>query len=55
MVSFLAFIGIIVICIYTVLFAITELKKKNYPGFLGIIFLVIAILVLPFYLLFLKG
>jgi hypothetical protein len=55
MISILAFIGIIIICIYTILFSITELKNKNYPGFIGIILLVIAILGLPFYLMFLKG
>lgn len=55
MISYLVFLGILIICMYTILFSITELKKKNYPGFFGIILLVLAILVLPFYFLFLKG
>ncbi len=55
MISYLAFLGILIICIYTILFSITEFKKKNYPGFIGINFLVLAILAVPFYFLFLKG
>jgi hypothetical protein len=55
MIAYLAFLVILVISFYTVLFALTELKKKNYHGFFAIILLVCIIIVLPFYLLFLKG
>jgi len=55
MLSFLVYIIILVICFYTILFALTEWKKKNYLGFAGIVFLVVIIIALPFYLIFLKG
>ena len=53
--SYLAFLIILVISFYTVLFAVEELRKKNYHGFIAIIILVLAIITLPFYFLFLKG
>jgi hypothetical protein len=52
---YLAFGIVLIISFYTILFAIEELKEKNYHGFYAIIFLVLAIISLPFYFLFLKG
>jgi hypothetical protein len=52
---YLVFLVILVISFYTVLFAFEELKRKNYHGFIAIIFLVLTIIMLPFYLLFLRG
>lgn len=53
--AYLALIIILVISFYTVLFALEELKRKNYHGFIAIIFLVLIIIMLPFYFLFLRG
>jgi hypothetical protein len=53
--SYLAFLVVVVISFYTVLFGLEELKAKNYHGFFAIIFLVLMIMTLPFYFLFLKG
>jgi hypothetical protein len=53
--SYLAFCVVLVISFYTVLFALEELKEKNYHGFFAIIFLVLTIICLPFYFLFLRG
>jgi hypothetical protein len=55
MINYLAFLGILIISFYTVIFALTELKKKNYAGFLAVIFLVLTIIGLPFYFLFIRG
>jgi hypothetical protein len=53
--AYLAFFIVLVISFYSVLFAFEELAKKNYHGFFAVLFLVISILILPFYLLFLKS
>jgi hypothetical protein len=53
--AYLAFFMVLVISFYSVLFAFEELRGKNYQGFLAVLFLVLTILILPFYLLFLKG
>ncbi|MGE5582750.1 MAG: hypothetical protein ACM3X9_09455 [Bacillota bacterium] len=52
---YVAFLVVLVIAFYTVVFALEILKTKNYSGFLAIIFLTLAIIALPFYYLFLRG
>jgi hypothetical protein len=53
--SYIAFLVVLVISFYTVLFGLEELQAKNYYGFFAIIFLVLINITLPFYFLFLKG
>jgi hypothetical protein len=53
-VPYLTMLLILIVAFYTVLFGIENWKEKNYRGFLGITLLALTIVLLPFYLIFLR-
>jgi len=54
MLNYLALAVVSLISIYTALFSLEVLRKKNYSGFTALIILAVLVTALPFYILFLK-
>lgn len=52
--NYVAMLLVSIVAAYTVLFGIEHLKDKNYLAFFVLIFLALSIIVLPFYMLFIR-
>ncbi|HOJ77091.1 MAG TPA: hypothetical protein PLZ08_04705 [Bacillota bacterium] len=52
--NYAAMLLVLLVATYTVLFGIEHLKTKNYLAFFALLFLALSIIVLPFYMLFIR-